>query len=455
MGEWGRTSYMLGGTGSLPISSDSGRLAPLRRARFSKWSALHPRSSNCWETDRVSTRSVPIASRLVALAVVLMLVAAACSSGDDESEPEEATADSAAADSDEQDPSDATTTDAAAPVEGFVCGPLADLDAALAGARPASEAELADTGWILTPVDRWVAIQGSSGLHLVDSLPLMESPRAYVIVPAGGQPQPCVDLETPVGGEALAAISCAVRAEDDIVTVEWSPLAPGVNIDVARDGELLYSATSADNPTAIADAPFVQRMLDYGENPVDGASLSSGVIGGSYLDLSDGASPDAEYTLDTSAADGTTLSVLCGDALSAGTETASGDLTGDLADLNEQFQTSFIGPYGYATITPICADCDGTYEVVFGAGPDNRLTELLTPTNSRVDEFLVAPAVLYQLIEQAEQAGGEVDFAANPDTGLIAEWTIAGSGAAIECYDSDTAPPEARTGCSGGEIVGS
>jgi hypothetical protein len=118
---------------------------------------------------------------------------------------------------------------------------------------------------------------------------------------------------------------------------------------------------------------------------------------------------------------------------------------------------AYRAPYGYATIVPICPDCETQkVDVYFAFNNESRvpLKSWIGDSESSVtdDVWFTDPLAVPTLLLEALANGDLVTSVTDEATGLIVQWTINGEGAILECLESDLAPLELREKDCGGSV---
>lgn len=115
------------------------------------------------------------------------------------------------------------------------------------------------------------------------------------------------------------------------------------------------------------------------------------------------------------------------------------------------------GPYGYATVIPICPDCETEKVDVYYAFDNESRVPLVIwrdgiESDPTGDIWFTDPLAVPTLLLEALANGDEISSVIDPETGLIVQWTVNGRGAILECLELDMAPLESRQKNCGGSV---
>lgn len=118
---------------------------------------------------------------------------------------------------------------------------------------------------------------------------------------------------------------------------------------------------------------------------------------------------------------------------------------------------AYRGPYAYATVVPVCADCaTQKVDVYFAFDNESRvpLKSWIGDDEQPVtdDLWFTDPLSVPTLLLEALANGDVVTSVTDEATGLIVQWTINGEGAILDCLEMDMAPLDLREKDCGGTV---
>ncbi len=298
---------------------------------------------------------------------------------------------------------------------------------------------------------------------------------------------------------------CVVKASEFDLTPVWKGQGAGLAVIVSRDGEAIYTtsprAADASGDDAFSDVDveigtaysYQVVVVDADGNESEPVSCGSGQLLAQSSDVACGvrvsdvglpevswdgvllvqqvavlrdgveiaadtttpfvdseAPPDAVSSYSIAVSDATgqgrvDQTVECGEATPNVAETGG---VYDLAGAIEASR-SFMSPYQYVRLEPICPGCRGTAELYLtpAAGGVHVIEQAWVDgvAVDRLDQlWMLDPLTVAATLDEAQRSGSSITFDIDVDTGLVREWTIDGVGARYDCVEIDTAPLESR-----------